>query len=68
MRTPAARVTSGLITGIKEELFQIEVESKRGQISQDEFERVKAALDQTLDRALRREAHQGETTSKIATL
>jgi len=64
----SARATSVLMTGIKEELFQIEVERKRGQISQAEFERVKAALDQTLDRALKREAHQGETTSKIATL
>jgi hypothetical protein len=68
MRTPAARVTSGLITGIKEELFQIEVERKRGQISQVEFERVKAALGQTLDLALRREAQKVEASDKVATV
>jgi hypothetical protein len=68
MRTPAARVTSGLITGIKEELFQIEVERKRGQISQPEFERVKAALGQTLDLALRREAQKVEASDKVATV
>jgi hypothetical protein len=64
----SARATSVLMTGIKEELFQIEVERKRGQISQAEFEKVKAALDQTLDRALKREAHQREATNKLATL
>ena len=69
MRAPtAARPRSVLITGVKEELFQIEVERKRGQISQAEFERVKAALDQTLDRALKREAHKVEATNNFATL
>jgi hypothetical protein len=69
MRAPiAARAASVLMTGIKEELFQIERERKQGQISQAEFERVKAALDETLDRALKREAHQVETTHKLATL
>jgi hypothetical protein len=44
--------------GIKEELFQIEVERRQGQISQTEYEKAKAALDKTLARALRREAQQ----------
>ena len=52
----AARPTSMLMEGIKEELFQLEVERKQGQISQAEYERAKSALDQTLDRALKREA------------
>jgi len=52
----AARRTSMLMEGIKEELFQLEVERKQGQISQAEYEKAKAALDQTLERALRREA------------
>jgi hypothetical protein len=52
----AVRSTSTLMDGIKEELFQIEVERKQGQISQAEYGKAKAALDQTLDRALRREA------------
>jgi len=54
--TRDARHTSTLMEGIKEQLFQIEVERKQGQISQGEFQKAKAALDQTLDRALKREA------------
>jgi hypothetical protein len=58
-RTPfAAGPISGLMDGIKEELFQIEVERKHGQISQTEYQKSKDALDQTLARALRREAQQ----------
>jgi hypothetical protein len=47
---------SMLMEGIKEELFQLEVERKRGEISQADYEKAKAALDQTLERALKREA------------
>jgi hypothetical protein len=54
----AARLSSVLMDGIKEELFQIEVERRQGQISQTEYEKAKAALDKTLARALRREAQQ----------
>ncbi|MFZ0770418.1 MAG: carboxypeptidase regulatory-like domain-containing protein [Candidatus Sulfotelmatobacter sp.] len=50
------RPTSMLMEGIKEELFQLEVERKQGQISQAEYEKAKAALDQTLERALKRVA------------
>ncbi len=50
---PAA---SMLMEGIKEELFQLEVERQQGQISQAEYDKAKSALDQTLERALRREA------------
>lgn len=42
--------------GIKEELYQLEMERKQGQICQAEYQKVKIALDQTLDRALKREA------------
>lgn len=52
----AARPTSMLMEGIKEELFQLEVERKQGQISQADYEKAKSALDQTLERALKREA------------
>jgi hypothetical protein len=56
-RSPAvAQPTSLLMEGIKEELFQLEVERKQGQISQADYEKAKSALDQTLDRALKREA------------
>jgi hypothetical protein len=37
-------------------LFELEVEHKQGRISQEEYDKTKAALDQTLQRALRREA------------
>jgi len=52
----AARPTSMLLEGLKEELFQLEVERRQGQISQSEYEKAKSALDQTLERALKREA------------
>ncbi len=52
----SARPSSMLLEGLKEELFQLEVERKQGQISQAEYEKAKSALDQTLERALKREA------------
>jgi hypothetical protein len=55
VRSPA-RAGSMLMEGIKEELFQLEVERKQGLISQADYEKAKSALDQTLDRALKREA------------
>lgn len=39
---------------MKEELFQLEIERQQGQISAAEYEQQKAALDQTLKRALAR--------------
>ena len=52
--TPAAR-SSLLLEALKEEMFQLEVEKKQGKIAPEEYERAKAALDQTLDRALKRQ-------------
>ncbi len=52
---PGAVRTSKLLEGLKEELFDLEVEHKQGLISQQEYDQTKAALDQTLQRALRRE-------------
>jgi hypothetical protein len=53
---PAERSSSSmLLEGLKDEMFQLEVECKRGEISQQEYDKVKAALDQTLERALKRE-------------
>jgi hypothetical protein len=43
-----------LLEALKEELFQLEVERKQGGVSQVEYEKAKAALDQTLERALKR--------------
>ncbi len=48
--------TSMLLEGLKEELFQLEIERQQGHISQQEYEKTKAALDQTLQRALKRAA------------
>lgn len=43
-----------LLDALKDELFQLEVEHKQGRVSQQEYEKAKAALDQTLERALKR--------------
>ena len=50
---PAAK-SSMLLEALKEELFQLEVEKKQGKIAPADYEKAKAALDQTLDRALKR--------------
>jgi hypothetical protein len=43
-----------LLDALKEELFQLEVEHKRGQITDQEYAKNKSALDQTLARAIKR--------------
>jgi len=43
-----------LLDAMKEELFQLEIERQQGAISQEEYEKHKSALDQTLQRALSR--------------
>jgi hypothetical protein len=56
-QSPAPRTSSSmLLEGLKEELFQLEVERQQGRISHQEYESAKSALDQTLQRALKREA------------
>jgi hypothetical protein len=52
----AAHSSTALLDALKEELFQLEIEHKQGHISQAEYEKSKAALDLTLERALKREA------------
>ena len=51
---PAAK-PSMLLEALKEELFQLEVERKQGKITARITRRPKQALDQTLDRALKRQ-------------
>ena len=55
---PAPRTGSSsgsmLLDALKEELFQLEMEHKQGSISQEEYTKAKGALDQTLERALKR--------------
>ena len=53
---PARRSSSMLLEGLKEELFQLEVDHKQGRITQQEYEKTKSALDQTLQHALKRES------------
>ena len=53
--TPA-RSSGLLLEALKEELFQLEVERQQGKITQQEYQTHKAALDQTLQRAVKREA------------
>jgi len=48
--------SSALLQVLKEEIFQLEVERKTGKISQAEYDKAKAALDQTLERALKRKS------------
>ena len=55
-RPPAADRSGLLLEALKDELFQLEVEHKQGDISQQEYEQARAALDQTLERALKRAA------------
>ena len=53
-KPPAASRAALLLEALKEELFQLEVEHTQGRISQEEYARAKAALDQTLARAINR--------------
>ena len=43
-----------LLEEVKNELFRLEVEHQQGHISQPEYKRARAALDQTLDRVIKR--------------
>jgi hypothetical protein len=51
---PAAK-SSMLLEALKEEMFQLEVERKQGKITTAEYDKARAALDQTLERALKRQ-------------
>jgi hypothetical protein len=57
---PAAPQSTGhsgaLLNALKEELFQLEMEHKQGQISDQEYATAKSALDQTLARAIKRKS------------
>jgi hypothetical protein len=53
--TTSTGKSSMLLEALKEEMFQLELERRTGKITQSEYEKTKAALDQTLDRALKRQ-------------
>ena len=48
--------SGALLEALKEELFQLELEHKQGQISDQEYAKAKSALDQTLARAIKRKS------------
>jgi hypothetical protein len=52
--TSAAGTPNALLAALKDELFQLELEHKQGQISDQEYTKTKAALDETLARAIKR--------------
>jgi hypothetical protein len=43
-----------LLTALKEEIFALEVENLQGKLSRDDYDKARAALEQTLQRALAR--------------
>ena len=55
-RPATASRSSLLLEALKEELFQLELDRKQGRITPEEYAKTKAALDQTLDHALKRES------------
>lgn len=59
-----AASSSSLLAAIKEELFQLEVERQQGRISDKEYAQAKAALDHTLQRAVRRSGSVSESRAK----
>jgi hypothetical protein len=56
MQSQASTHSARLLDALKEELFQLEVDRKQGKMTQAEYDQAKSALDQTLDRALKRQA------------
>jgi hypothetical protein len=51
---PSPSAADPLLTALKEELFALEIERQQGKISAEEYEKSRAALEQTLHRALSR--------------
>jgi hypothetical protein len=52
--TPTSNASTPLLVALKDEIFQLELEHKQGQISDQEYAKTKAALDETLARAIKR--------------
>jgi hypothetical protein len=53
--SPAASRTATLLEAMKEELFQLEIDRQQGKVSAEEYSKAKAALDETIKRALARQ-------------
>ena len=56
---PTRDRSSLLLEALKDELFQLETERHQGKISAEEYEKAKAALDQTIQRAVTRAQRKG---------
>ncbi len=52
--TPALARKATLLEAMKEELFQLELDRQQGNVSAEEYATAKAALDETIKRALAR--------------
>ena len=51
---PARDRNALLLEAMKEELFQLEIDRQQGKITPEEYAKAKAALDETIKRALAR--------------
>ena len=51
---PARDRNALLLEAMKEELFQLEIDRQQGKVTPDEYTKAKAALDETIKRALAR--------------
>ncbi len=51
---PATVGSDALMTGLKDELFQLELDRQQGKISPEEYASARSALEQTLQRAVQR--------------
>ena len=54
VEAPAVDRNTKLLEAMKEELFQLELDRQQGKISRHEYDKAKAALDETIKRALAR--------------
>ena len=53
-RLPPRDRNALLLEAMKEELFQLEIDRQQGKITPEEYAKAKAALDETIKRALAR--------------
>jgi hypothetical protein len=53
---PPSAPSNLLLAALKEELFQLEVERQQGKLAPGEYEKARAAVEQTLQRALNRKS------------
>jgi len=53
---PQAPANDALLAALKEELFQLEIERQQGKFAPGEYEKARAAVEQTLQRALNRKS------------